>query len=177
MLVKSQYIRSVDLNVADRIGNLPAYPFASLGRRIRELNAAGKDVIRLDIGSPDLPPPAAIVEEMYRSAKDNSHHGYSGFFGTPELREAVVAYYQRRFGVELDPEREVTSLIGSKEGIVNVALAYVDPGDVVLVPDPGYLPYTMGTLLAGGVPHRVPLDPLDQLSQQPDRRSGTAGVL
>ena len=145
------------MNIADRIKNLPSYPFASLGHRIQELNAEGKDVIRLDIGSPDLPPPAFVLEAMYRSVQDASHHGYSGFYGTPELRQAVAAYYERRFGVELDPDREVTSLIGSKEGIVNVAFAFVDPGDLVLVPDPGYLPYSMGTLLAGGTPHRFPL--------------------
>ena len=145
------------MNVADRIGNLPPYVFAKLGRRIRELQAEGKDIIRLDIGSPDLPPPDFVIEALYRSASSPVLHGYSGYSGTPELRQAVAAYYQRRFGVELDPERHITPLIGSKEGIVNVALAFVDAGDLVLVPDPGYPPYSMGTLLAGGVPYRFPL--------------------
>lgn len=145
------------VNVAARIDNLPPYVFAQLGKRIRELAAQGRDVIRLDIGSPDLPPPDFIVDEMYRSAQDPSHHGYGGFYGIPALRQAMAAYYQRRFGVSLDPETEVACLIGSKEGIANIALAFVDPGQVVLVPDPGYPTYSLGTLLAGGVPVRMPL--------------------
>jgi LL-diaminopimelate aminotransferase len=147
----------LSIKVADRVSSLPAYVFARLDRRTRELAAQGKDVIRLDIGSPDLPPPDWIVESMCRSAWDPSHHGYGGFYGTPELRRAMSTYYERRFGVVLDPEKQVTPLIGSKEGIVNIALAFVDPGQVVLVPDPGYPTYSLGTLLASGVPFRVPL--------------------
>jgi LL-diaminopimelate aminotransferase len=145
------------MNVARRIESLPPYIFARLGNRIRELTAEGKDVIRLDIGSPDLPPPEALIEVMYTSARNPGHHGYAGYNGTPELRQAVATYYQRRFGVALDPGKEIVALIGSKEGIANVALAFVDPGQYVLVPDPGYPTYTMGTLLAGGVPYRLPL--------------------
>jgi LL-diaminopimelate aminotransferase len=145
------------MKVADRIESLPPYVFAKLGRQIRDLTAQGQDVIRLDIGSPDLPPPDFITEAMYRSAQDPSHHGYAGFYGTPELRQAMAAYYARRFAVELDPEKQVVPLIGSKEGIFNIALAFVNPGEVVLIPDPGYPTYTLGTLLAGGVPFRVPL--------------------
>lgn len=145
------------MDVAQRVKDLPPYVFATLGRRIRELSAQGMDIIRLDIGSPDLPPPSEIVDEMNRSARQPSHHGYGGFYGIPELRQAVAAYYARRFGVALDPDREVVPLIGSKEGIANVALAFIDPGSYVLVPDPGYPPYTLGTLLAGGIPYRVPL--------------------
>jgi LL-diaminopimelate aminotransferase len=147
----------LSVKLADRVSTLPPYVFAKLGRRIQEITAQGKDVIRLDIGSPDLPPPDSIVEMMYRSARDPSHHGYGGFYGTPELRRAMSTYYERRFGVVLDPERQVTPLIGSKEGIFNVAAAFVNQGQVVLVPDPGYPTYSMGTLLAGGVPFRVPL--------------------
>jgi LL-diaminopimelate aminotransferase len=145
------------MNVANRIDKMPPYVFAKLGARIREMIAEGKDVIRLDIGSPDLPPPDALIEVMYASARNPGHHGYAGYYGTPELRQAIAGYYQRRFGVELDPGKEIVSLIGSKEGIANVALAFVDPGQTVLVPDPGYPTYAMGTLLAGGVPYRVPL--------------------
>ncbi len=145
------------MKVAERIDSLPPYVFAKLGSRIRELTAAGKDVIRLDIGSPDLPPPEALIDVMEMSARNPSHHGYAGYSGTPELRQAVAAYYQRRFGVTLDPGKEIVSLIGSKEGIANVALAFVDPGQPVLVPDPGYPTYAMGTRLASGVPHRFPL--------------------
>lgn len=145
------------MNVADRIDSLPPYVFAKLGNRIRELVATGKDVIRLDIGSPDLPPPDSLIEIMYTSARNPGHHGYAGYYGTPELRRAIATYYERRFGVTLDPGKEVVPLIGSKEGIANVALAFVDPGQYVLVPDPGYPTYTLGTRLAGGVPYRVPL--------------------
>jgi len=145
------------MRVADRIGKLPPYFFAKLGRRIRELKAEGRDIILLDIGSPDLPPPDFVIEEMYRSVQDPDRHGYGGYYGTPELRKAVATYYQTRFQVRLDPEKQVAILIGSKEGIANVALAFVDPGQTVLVPDPGYPTYGMGTLLAGGVPVNVPL--------------------
>jgi LL-diaminopimelate aminotransferase len=115
------------------------------------------DIIRLDIGSPDLPPPGWIIDEMHRSAREPSHHGYGGFYGIPKLRQAMAAYYERRFGVVLDPGKEVAPLIGSKEGIANVALAFVDPGKMVLVPDPGYPPYSLGTRLAGGIPYCLPL--------------------
>jgi LL-diaminopimelate aminotransferase len=117
------------------------------------------DIIRLDIGSPDLPPPDFIVEAMYRSARHAGKHGYGGYYGIPALRQAMATYYQQRFGVELDPDTQVAPLIGSKEGIVNTALAFVDPGSLVLVPDPGYPTYTLGTLLAGGETYAVPLLP------------------
>ncbi len=142
---------------ADRLKNLPPYLFAQLGRHIAQLRAQGVDVIRLDIGNPDLPPAEHIVEALYHSAKNPGHHGYPGFSGIPTLREAIADYYARRFGVELDPESEVVPLIGSKEGIVNIALATIDPGDLALVPDPGYPPYRMGVFLAGGEAHYIPL--------------------
>lgn len=145
------------MKIADRIQKLPPYVFARLERRIREMVAAGQDIIRLDIGSPDLPPPDWLIEAMYHSAQNAAHHGYGGYYGIPALRRAMAAYYARRFGVELDPTTEVVPLIGSKEGIANIALAFVDPGDLVLVPDPGYPTYSLGTLLAGGVPVSVPL--------------------
>src|SRR5512136_1646742 len=119
--------------------------------------AAGKDVIRLDIGSPDQPPAPNIIQALYQSATDPTHHGYAGYFGIPALRRAIADYYLRRFDVQLDPKSQVLPLIGSKEGIFNLALAYVDPGDAVLVPDPGYPTYTAGTLLAGGEVCRLPL--------------------
>jgi len=142
---------------AQRIANLPPYPFAVLLRRLRELQAQGRDVIRMDMGSPDLPPADFILEALDKSARDPAHHGYAGFIGIPAFRQAVAAYYQHRFGVELDPEGEVLSLIGSKEGIANAHFAFVDPGDVVLVSDPGYPTYSLGAQLAGGVPYPVPL--------------------
>lgn len=145
------------VQLAQRLVNLPPYVFAAFEKRVAELRAGGKDVIRLDIGSPDQPPAPPIIESLYKSAQDSTHHGYAGYFGTPELRKALTDYYARRFGVTLDPKTQVVPLIGSKEGIFNLAWAYVDPGDVVLVPDPGYPTYTAGALLAGGQVVRVPL--------------------
>jgi LL-diaminopimelate aminotransferase len=142
---------------AQRIANLPPYPFAALLRRIRELQSGGMDVIRMDMGSPDLPPADFILGALKASAYDPAHHGYAGFTGIPAFRQAVAAYYQQRFGVELDPDREVLSLIGSKEGIAHVAWAFVNPGDLVLVSDPGYPTYSVGTLMAGGEIYPVPL--------------------
>ncbi len=145
------------MKVAERIDTLPPYVFAKLGRRILDLKMQGKDVVRLDIGSPDLPPPDFIVDALNRSLEVPSNHGYGGYYGKPELRSAMATYYQTRFDVELDPDSQIAPLIGSKEGIANVALAFVDPGQVVLVPDPGYPTYSLGTILAGGRPFRVPL--------------------
>jgi LL-diaminopimelate aminotransferase len=130
------------------------------------MKSEGLDVIRLDIGSPDLPPPDFVIDALNRSLQDPSRHGYGGYYGTPQLRRAMAVYYERRFGVELDPDHEVAPLIGSKEGIANVALAFVDPGQTVLVPDPGYPTYSLGTKLAGGEPVRMPL--LEQNGFLPD---------
>jgi LL-diaminopimelate aminotransferase len=115
------------------------------------------DVIRLDIGNPDMPPPNEIIERLCRSARQPGNHGYPGYRGIRAFREAIVEYYRRRFGVVLDPERQVVPLIGSKEGLVNLALAYLNPGDLALVPDPGYAPYARGTILAGAEVHPTPL--------------------
>ena len=145
------------MRIANRIANLPAYVFAETGKTIAALKARGVDVINLGIGSPDLAPPDWIVDTLHRAAQDPSRHGYAGYFGLPVLRQAVAEYYRRRFGVELDPEREIVILIGSKEGIFNVALAFVDSGDVALIPDPGYPTYALGVLMAGGEPVYMPL--------------------
>lgn len=141
-----------------RLGRLPAYPFAVLAARIRELNQQGLDIVNLDIGSPDMPPPQHVIQTLADSAAKPRNHGYSGYKGTPQFRQAVARYYQRRFNVSLDPEKNILPLLGSKEGIVNAMLAYVDSGDIVLVPNIGYPSYSMGTYLAGGDVHYVPLD-------------------
>ncbi len=133
-----------------RLARFPVNPFATLNQRLVELKAAGKDVIRLDMGSPDLPPPPAVIEALARSAADPSHHGYSAYRGDPGFRRAVAAYYERRFGVTLDPDTEVLPLIGSKEGLVNLSVTYLDAGDVALVPSLSYPSYIAGALLAGG---------------------------
>jgi LL-diaminopimelate aminotransferase len=159
---------------ATRLQNLPPYPFARWAARVGAARQKGYDVIRLDIGSPDLPPEDEVIETLYQSARQPGHHGYPGYRGIPPLRQAVTEYYRRRFGVELNPDSQVVPLIGSKEGIVNMALACLDPGDLVLVPDPGYAPYTMGTILAGGEVVTFPL--LAKNSFLPDLDAVPVGV-
>ena len=145
------------MKIADRVKNLPPYIFATLEKRIAAQRAKGVDVISLGIGSPDLAPPQFIIDALYEAAQDPTVHGYAGYYGIPALRQAIAQYYVRRFGVEVDPNTQVRPLIGSKEGLANMALAFVDPGDVVLVPDPGYPTYRMGTLMAGGTYHAMPM--------------------
>ena len=115
------------------------------------------DVIRLDIGSPDAPPATEIVSALATSAADPSNHSYAGYAGKLELRQAIANYYERRFGVELNPTCEVLPLLGSKEGIANIAMAWLDSGDLALVPDPGYPTYRSGALLAGADLFAMPL--------------------
>lgn len=148
---------------AARLSSLPPYPFALLNQRVRELNAQGYDVINFDIGSPDMPPADEVIEALYQSACRPDHHGYSGYVGTADFRAAIADYYDRRFGIQVDPEREVLPLLGSKEGIVNLSLAYLDRGDVALVPDIGYPSYSMGAYLAGAEVGWLPLSEPDYL--------------
>jgi LL-diaminopimelate aminotransferase len=143
--------------VADRLGQLPPYPLALLNQRVRELTVQGIDVINVDVGSPDLPPPPSVVEVLCASAARANTHGYSGYRGLPAFRRAVSEYYARRFGVSVDPERNVLPLLGSKEGIVNLCLAYLDRGDTAIVPDIGYPSYSMGAYLAGASATFVPV--------------------
>src|SRR5690606_2745206 len=109
---------------AARLDRLPPYIFAVLNERLRTMEAEGTDVIRLDIGSPDMPPPDSVVEKLYSAAQNPDNHGYAGYRGMPAFREAVARYYQRRFNVTIDGDKHVLPLIGSKEGIVNLFLAY-----------------------------------------------------
>jgi LL-diaminopimelate aminotransferase len=134
------------------------YVFAAHGARLRRLAAEGHDIIRMDIGEPDAPPPSFIVDALSESAQDPRHHGYAGYGGTPQLKQAIVDYYQERFGVDLDPASEVLPLIGSKEGLANIALAWLDAGDLALVPDPGYPTYQMGAKLAEADVAFMPLE-------------------
>ncbi len=142
---------------AERIEELPPYLFAELDRKKEEMLRKGVDVIDLGIGDPDLPTPPGIVETMRGSIGDPSTHRYPSYRGMPEFREAVAQWYRRRFDVDLDPTSEVLTLIGSKEGIAHIPLAFIDPGDVGLVPSPGYPVYQVATLFAGGVPYFLPL--------------------
>jgi LL-diaminopimelate aminotransferase len=144
------------VRMADRVASLPPYLFAELDRKIEEKRAAGIDVISLGVGDPDHPTPRHVVEALQEAAEDPTTHQYPSYYGLPALRKAVADWYLQRFGVELDPDTEVQPLIGSKEGIAHLAWAFVDPGDEVLVPDPGYPVYEIGTRLAGGTPVALP---------------------
>ncbi|MCS7220629.1 MAG: LL-diaminopimelate aminotransferase [Anaerolineae bacterium] len=159
---------------AQRMSALPPYVFAKLSAKVNELLSQGADVIRLDIGSPDLPPAPHIIEAMERAIRNPGKHGYPGFHGTPAFRQAVADYYASRFHVKLDPTREIVGLLGSKEGIANMALAWLDPGDLALVPDPGYPTYTAGTRLAGATIYPLPL--LEEHDFLPNLRAIPADV-
>jgi LL-diaminopimelate aminotransferase len=142
---------------SSRLDLIPPYMFAELERKVRSKRAAGIDVISLGIGDPDTPTYPEVVAAMQRAVADPSTHRYPTNRGRPEFRDAVAAFYARRFGVELDPGTEVMAAIGAKECIFNLNLAFLDPGDVALASDPGYPVYTGGPLLAGGRPVLMPL--------------------
>ena len=146
------------VNPADRMSSIKGHFFAAHGRRVNELKSAGKDIIRMDVGSPDMPPASFIIDSLVEASKLEENHGYQPHKGTPELRQAWGELYRRDYGVELDPETDVLPLIGSKEGIFNLTQAYVQPGDVVLVPDPAYLSYEQAAIFAGGTVIRLPID-------------------
>ncbi|MHB8376896.1 MAG: LL-diaminopimelate aminotransferase [Dehalococcoidia bacterium] len=145
------------MQFADRIEKLPPYLFAQISKKVAAKKAQGIDVISFGIGDPDLPTPPHIVDALCEAARDPANHRYPETEGLPEFRRAVAGWYERRFGVALDPDREVLSLIGSKEGIGHVALCFIDPGDVALVPDPSYPVYEIGTMFAGGSSYPLPL--------------------
>src|SRR3989337_1475713 len=142
---------------AKRIEKLPPYLFAELDRKIAAARAKGVDVISFAVGDPDLPTPPHIVEALIEGARDAATHRYPAYTGMPEFRAAIAAYYERRFGVTLDPDEQIQPLVGSKEGIFHLPVAFVDPGDVALVPDPGYPVYETGTILAHREPVLLPL--------------------
>jgi LL-diaminopimelate aminotransferase len=146
------------MRTARRIAAIPPYLFAEIDRKVAERKAAGVDVISFGVGDPDLPTPGFVVEELARAASDPSTHRYPSYFGLPALRRAIADFYRRRFGVELDPDTQVLPLLGSKEGIAHLPWAFVDPGDQVLVTEPGYPVYEVGTILAGGEPVYLPLE-------------------
>jgi LL-diaminopimelate aminotransferase len=132
-----------------RMDNLAPYLFAEMERRIAEKRKSGVDVISLGIGDPDLPTPTYIVEEMQRQVADAANHRYPSNWGLAEFAEAAVHFYKRRFGVDLDPKKEFFPLLGAKEGLAHICWALLDPGDLALVPDPGYPVYAGGSLIAG----------------------------
>jgi LL-diaminopimelate aminotransferase len=151
---------------ADRVAWLKPYFFADLNNKIELLRSQGLDIIRLDIGSPDLPPQPFIIEQLIESAHRTSSHGYATHGGTLAFRKAAADYYERRFNVDLNPQEEVLGLIGSKEGIFNLSQAVLNPGDIVLVPDPGYPVYSAGGRISGAQILVLPL--LAEKSYLPD---------
>ena len=145
------------MEISSRLAELPPYLFVDLDRKREEALRRGADVIHLGIGDPDLPTPPSIVEAARKAVKNPAHHRYPLGSGMRSLREAIARWYRKRFSVALDPATEILVLIGSKEGIGHLPLALASPGDVVLVPDPGYPVYRSGTILAGAKPVLVPL--------------------
>jgi len=143
--------------ISERLAALPPYLFAELDRRRDEAAARGMDIIDLGVGDPDLPTPPHVVEAMKKAAENPANHRYPSYAGMLSFRETAAKWFQGRFGVELDPHSQVVSLIGSKEGLAHLPLALVNPGDVVLVPDPAYPVYAIGTLFAGGRAVALPL--------------------
>lgn len=142
---------------AERMGALPPYLFARIDEMKAKKIKAGVDVIDLGVGDPDLPTPSHVVDELCRAARDPAHHHYPSYAGMPEFRIAVARWYMRRFGVELDPSTQVLALMGSKDGIAHIPEAFVNPGDFVLAPSPGYPVYRTSTLFAEGRVHEMPL--------------------
>ena len=142
---------------AQRLSRIPPYLFAEIDRKVQEKKRSGVDVISLGIGDPDLPTPARIVNVLQEAAADPHNHRYPSYFGLAELRSAIAGWYRERFGVTLDPQTEILPTLGSKDGISHVPLALVDPGDVVLAPDPGYTVYVTGAIMAGAEPYAMPL--------------------
>jgi len=142
---------------ANRVSQIKPYFFANLGKTIEQLKASGMDIIRLDIGSPDLPPKDFIIDALVESARRPDMHGYGQSGGSDSLRKAFVSYYKKRFGIELDPVQEMLGLIGSKEGLFNLSQVILNKGDFVLLPDPGYPVYGVGAVITQAKPHYMPL--------------------
>ena len=163
------------MKLSRRIENLPPYLFVEISRKIAMKRAKGEEVVSLAIGDPDMPTPPHIVDRLCRAARDSANHRYPETEGLPELRQAIAEWYQGRFGVVLDPEKEVLPLIGSKEGIGHIAWCFIDEDDIALVPDPGYPVYAIATTLAGGEPYYMPLT--QQNDFLPDLGAIPEGVL
>jgi len=148
----------VSFNFSERVKRLPPYLFKQLEDTVAALKSRGVDLISFGVGDPDLPPPEAYLENLKREAADPSNHNYSFSKGEGEFRRSVAEWYKKRFGVDLNPDTEVTALIGSKEGLANIARAFINDGDKVLVPDPAYPVYRNGaTILSDGIPVALPL--------------------
>ena len=146
------------MELASRVDQLPPYLFVEITRKIAAKRAEGIDVVTFAIGDPDIPTPQHILDRLCKEAQVPANHRYPESDGLPEFRRAIASWYQKRFGVTLDSDTEVLPLIGAKEGIGHMALCLIDPGDIALIPDPGYPVYSTGTMFAGGESHTMPLE-------------------
>lgn len=151
---------------ADRVNSVQEYYFSKKLKEVAEMNAAGKNVINLGIGSPDLPPSDETIEALCSHARNANEHGYQPYIGIPELRKAFAGWYKKWYGVELNPKNEIQPLIGSKEGILHISLAFLNPGDGVLVPNPGYPTYSSVSKLVQA--NLIPYELKEELGWQPD---------
>jgi len=149
----------MNINPSHRIGTVEEYYFSSKLKEIAAMRAQGADIINLGIGSPDLPPHPEVIETLYQWSLKPDVHGYQSYQGRPELRKAFAKWYWDYFKVRLDPENEILPLIGSKEGIMHISMAFLNPGDQVLIPDPGYPTYSAAAKLAGAIPVTYDLRP------------------
>ena len=169
------------MKTSKRIEKLPPYLFVEISRKIAEKRAKGENVISFAVGDPDLPTPPKVIEELCQAARVPANHRYPETEGLPQLRQAISSWYEQRFGVFLNPDKEVLPLIGSKEGIGHMALCFIDPGDIALVPDPAYPVYSISTMFAGGEPYYLPLTEdrgfLPDLAQVPDDVAEKAKLL
>lgn len=148
---------SLRIERTKRLASLPPYLFAELERRKKEMRASGQDLIDLGVGDPDLPTPQPIIEKLCQAAEKPQNHRYPSYQGLLSFRQAIANWYLRKFGVELDPEAEILTLIGSKEGLAHLPLALINPGEIALVPDPAYPVYKAGVIFAGGRVVSLPL--------------------
>jgi len=167
--------------LAERIKKLPPYLFKDMDQKIHEMVKKGVDVINLGIGDPDLPTPVKIVDSMMEAIKDPKNHHYPSYTGMEEFLASIGKWYDQRFSVSLDPKNEILALIGAKEGVAHLPLAFINPGDIVLITSPSYPVYNSGTLFAGGEPYFLPLikenDFMPDLSSIPKNSKEKAKML
>lgn len=158
--------RNTTIQPAERLSSVSEYYFSVKNRELAQLRAEGHDIISLGVGSPDMPPSEATIQALCEDARRSDANGYQSYIGIGELRESFASFYERHYGVRLDPKSEIQPLVGSKEGIMHISLAFLNPGDKVLIPNPGYPTYTSVTRLVGA--EAVPYDLREDLHWQPD---------
>ena len=158
--------KACNITPANRVGSVQEYYFSKKLKEVAEMNAAGKNVINLGVGSPDLPPSEQTIETLCENARKANEHGYQPYVGIPELRKGFADWYKTWYNVDLDPKTEIQPLIGSKEGILHISLAFLNPGDGVLVPNPGYPTYSSVSKLVEA--RLIPYELKEELGWQPD---------